>query len=184
LEHSAVTVRGMFRAVVDATNDASWPGEDGGADVLLGLAQTFRELAGGVDAFGQLVRDEAEPAKTMSAADAQALREALEGMHEARARLDDLLTSDSAPELLELHAAVLATVKRLLREMDLDERIRRQLRLARPPRPLPRLGVPGRRPGSSRPAEQAGHGGPAEPTPEAETQVLPKVPPRRRPRRG
>ena len=46
--------------------------------------------------------------------DVQALREALEGLHEARARLDDLMTAACRPELLELHAAVLSTVQRLL----------------------------------------------------------------------
>ena len=71
----------------------------------------------------------------MSSDDVQALRDALDGLHEARARLDDLLMAGAAPELLELHAAVLSTVKRLLREIDLDERIRRQVRLLRPARP-------------------------------------------------
>ncbi|HET7386279.1 MAG TPA: FUSC family protein [Nocardioidaceae bacterium] len=177
LEHSAVAIRVMYRALVDATGttgDVAWTGEDGARDVLLGLAQTFRELAAGVDAFGQLVRDDADPGTTMRAADAQTLRDALDGLHEARARLDDLLTSDTAPELLELHREVLATVKRLLAEMDLGERIRRQVRLVRPPRP---------RPGFSAASRRRRRGGPTEPTPEAETQVLPKLPSRRRPRR-
>ncbi len=73
--------------------------------------------------------------------------------------------------MLELHAVVLSTVKRLLREMDLDERLRRQVRLARP------LRAPGRRP----PA--AGTAPPGEPTPEAETQLLPRVPGEGRDRR-
>ncbi len=172
LEHSAVAIRAMFRALLDATDDAIWIDEDSAEDVLLGLAQTFREMAAAVDAFGQLVRDEADPAKRMSPADAQALREALEGLHEARARLDDLLTTDTAPELLELHAAVLSTVKRLLRETDLDERIRRQVRALRPPRPqLPHPGAPTP---SSRPHAST------EPTPDAETQLLPRLPRDRR----
>ena len=176
LEHSAVAIRGMFRALADATYDATWLDDEGAEDVLLGLAQTFRELAAGVDAFGQLVRDEADPTNRMSSADVQALREALDGLHEARARLDDLLTADSAPELLELHAAVLSTVRRLLTEMDLDERVRRQVRLGRPRPRRPRPGAPA--PGD-RPAA------PEEPTPDAETQVMPRVPdnPRHRPHR-
>ena len=67
--------------------------------------------------------------RTVGVAHVEALREALDGLQEARARLDDLLMADSDSQLLELHAAVLSTVKRLMREMDLDERIRRQLRL-------------------------------------------------------
>jgi hypothetical protein len=172
LEHSAITIRGMFRALVDATHDgAGWLEDPFAEDVLLGLAQTFRELAAGVDAFGQLVRDEAVSTQAASSSDVQSLRDALDGMHEARARLEDLLTAGVAPELVELHAAVLSTVKRLLREMDLDERIRRQVQLLRPTRP------PLRRPGTPGPS-----GAPAspEPTPEAETQLLPTVPRNRR----
>jgi hypothetical protein len=46
--------------------------------------------------------------------------------------------------LFELHAAVLATVKRLLAEMSLDERVRRQVRLARTTRTrVPRAAVRG-----------------------------------------
>ncbi len=192
LEHSAIALRGMFRAVVDAAADipsdapsdapssapsdtpSDTPDHRPGPDpetvreLWLGLAQTLRELASGVDAFGQLVRDEAEPSTRVGSADIQGLREALEGLHEARARLDDLLMAGGPPELLELHAAVLSTVKRLLREMDLDERVRRQVQLLPPTRPRwPRSGAPR----SSSRAPAAG-----EPTPEAETQVIPPVP--------
>lgn len=168
LEHSAVAIRSMFRALVDATHDASWLDDESAEDVLLGLAQTFRELSAAVDAFGQLVRAEADPAERTTSADVQELRDALEGLHEARARLDDLVTSSTAPELLELHAAVLSTVKRLLSEMDLDERIRRQVRLLRPARPRrPRPAAP--TPSGPPPASQ-------EPPPDAETQLLPRQP--------
>ena len=163
LEHSAVALRSMFRAVADATYEAAWLDYESAEDVLLGLAQTFRELAAGVDAFGQLVRDEADPATKMTAAGVQNLREALEGLNEASARLDDLLVAGGGRELLELHAAVLATVKRLLVEMDLDERVRRQLRSLRPARP------------DAPPGTQ-----PTEATPDAETQLLPRLPPDRR----
>jgi Aromatic acid exporter family member 1 len=167
LEHSAVAIRGMFRAVVDATQDATWVDDDTAQDVFLGLAQTFRELAACVDAFGQVVRDEADPATRMTAAGVEAVREALEGLHEARARLDDLVVAGGSPELLELHAVVLSTVKRLLREMDLDERIRRQVRLIRATRP--RLRRPGAPTGDPPPTAQ-------EPAPDTATQVLPKRP--------
>jgi hypothetical protein len=134
---------------------------------LLGLAQTLRELAAGIDTFGHLVRNEAGPATSLGSEDAQALRDALDGMQEARARLNELATTESAPELRELHAVALSTVKRLLREMDLEQRVRRQVQLVRPTRPRPAyLGrpVPRRRPTLP------------EPTPDAETQPLPRLP--------
>ena len=166
LEHAAVAIRSMFRAVADATHDAPWLDDEGAEDLVLGLAQTFRELAAGIDAFGQLVRDESDPAKRLTAADVDTLREALEGLHEARARLQDLLMAGDPTELVELHAAVLSTVKRLLREMDLDERVRRQVRLIRRTRPRP--------PRSGTRSNSAQNPAPSE-SEEAETQVMPRL---------
>jgi hypothetical protein len=166
LEHSAVTIRGMLRAVVDATDDPSWLG-DSAHDVYVVLAQTLREMAGGIDAFGQLVRDEADAAVRMSATDVAVVREALSGLHEARTRLEELLMNTTAPQGIELYAAVLSTVKRLLRELDLDERIRRQVRMLRTTRPRPP------RPGS---AADVRPSAPEEPSADAETQVLPAAP--------
>jgi hypothetical protein len=170
LEHSTVAIRSMLGAVAEAVQDASWTEEESSGDLLLGLAQTFRELGAGFDAFGQLVRDEAETGRSTTPTEVQDLRAAREGLHEARARLEDLMMTGSGAGLLQLHAAVLSAVQRLLREMDLDERIRRQIRLMRPRPRLPRPGAPRRGTGSA-PAP--------EPTPEAETQVLPRIPPRR-----
>ena len=170
LEHSAVAIRGMFRALVDAVDDTEWPDGDAAGQTFADIAQTFREMAAGVDAFGQLVRDEAEVAGHLGAADVQGLNEAREGLHRARARLDAALASGTDQELIELHATLRSTVKRLLREMDLDQRIRRQVRL-RPPNRT-RLTPHGRTTGPRTPA-------PPEPTPEAETEVLPVVPPER-----
>lgn len=172
LEHSAVAVRSMFRAVVDATYDVTWLDDESAEDVLLGLAQTFRELAAGVDAFGQVVHEEADPLPRAASVDLQTLRETLEGLREARARLEELLLAGGTPEQLELHAAVLSTVKRVLREMDVDERMRRQVRLAGPARPrmrLPGPHIPGVQPHRARPVAP-------EPTPDSETEVLPRVP--------
>jgi hypothetical protein len=169
LEHTAIAIRVMFRAVVDATYDGSWLQDESAADVFLGLAQTFRELAAGIDTFGEVVRDEAASSTRRSTAEVQALREALEGLHEARARLDDALTTEDDPGLLELHAAMLSTVKRLLGEMDLGERVRRQVRLARSTRP--RLPRPATRPRQSR---TGGRSATRDPSPDAETQLLPK----------
>jgi len=167
LEHSAVAIRSMFRALVDATTEQTWLDDEGADDVLLGLAQTLRELAAGIDTFGRLVRNEAVPAASLGSDDVQALRDALDGMQEARARLSDLATTDSAPELRELHAVTLSTVKRLLREMDLEQRVRRQVQLVPPVRPRPAyLGRPLPRRRATMP----------ESTPDAETQPLPRLP--------
>jgi hypothetical protein len=129
LEHSAIALRGMFRAVHDATSDPAWPEGEIGEAVLTGLHQLFRDLAQGVSAFGELVRVEAEPGRTDATTELGRVKEGLEGLHEARARLNDLLLMDASPLLLELHASLLSTVKRLLTELDLDARMRRQLRL-------------------------------------------------------
>lgn len=169
LEHSAIAVRGMFRAVADATTGASersWLREDGADDVLLGLAQTFGECGAAVDAFGQLVHDEADPRDRATAADVRALGDALDGLREARARLEGMLMADTSAELLELTATVLTTVKRLLRELDVEERLRRQVQLVR------RLSAPP----AVRPATTS------EPDPDAETQLMPRLPARRRSR--
>ena len=123
--------------------------------------------------LGSWSRPRPTPRRPVSAAHVQALRDALEGMHEARARLNDLVMADSDSQLLELHAAVLSTVKRILREMDLDQRIRRQVRLLPPTRPrLPHVGAP--TPKAAQPFV------PPTPPADAETQLLPKIPEDRR----
>ena len=180
LEHSAVAIRGMFRSLVDSTEDEAWSSEES-ADALLGLAQTWRELAAALDAFGQLVADEAGTGGRAGSVevDIDVVAEARRGLDEARARLEDALTHGSGGPQLELDAAVLATVKRLLRELDLDQRIRRQVRLARTaPRRVPRPVV---RPSARRrpvlPERTTQEESPSEEsTSEAETQVLGTVP--------
>jgi len=172
LEHSSVSIRGSYRALLDALHDGSWLHEEIAPDVLLGVAETFRAMAAGVDAFGALVRDEADPGVTLSTTDVDAVRSALDALRDARARLDDLLLVDGPPALVLLHASVLGSVKRLLQELDLDERMRRQVRLRRPSRV--------RRP----PGPDGPEGPPTpEPTPDAETQLLPAQPQGRRPPR-
>jgi uncharacterized membrane protein YccC len=183
LEHCAVAIRSMFRALADATSEQA-PNADGAvSDLLLGLAQTFREVAAGIDAFGQLVRNDASPTAKLSAEDVLALQAALEGLQEARARLEDLLMVEPTPELRELEAVVLSTVRRLLREMDLQQRVRRQLQLGRPVRPrtpyLSRPSAPGApkatpsRSPSTPPSPTSSPTSPLEASPDAETQRLP-----------
>jgi uncharacterized membrane protein YccC len=180
LEHSAVSVRSMFRALLDATAEQDLTHEGVASDWFLGLAQTFREVAAGIGAFGHLVRNDAGPAARLSPDDVLALRAALEGLQEARARLEDLLTFEPTPELRELEAVVLSTVRRILREMDLEQRVRRQLELGRPARPRrPHLGRPldpraPRSTGATPPAPEPTS--PTELSPDADTQVIPVQP--------
>jgi hypothetical protein len=139
LEHTALSVRSMFRALADATSRGDWLDQNGADDVLRGLAQVFRELADAIDAFGELVRLEAAPARQVGAVDFGALQRSVLALPEARDRLEDFATFDGDPQLAELHAAVLSTVVRVQRELDLEQRVRRQLELRRPRRARPPL---------------------------------------------
>jgi hypothetical protein len=163
LEHAAVAIRVLMRSVLDCADD-SWLSEDSAQAVLGDLAATCRELAAGVDAFGELVRNEADVQADLSLGDIARLQEAQDGMVRARTRIDTALATEQPPDVIELYSATRATVRRLQHELALDERVRRQLRLAppsrRPHRP-PSLGDP-------RPS-------PLPAGPDAETQVIPRV---------
>ncbi len=180
LEHCAVAIRSMFRALVDATSEQLPTPHEAVTDLFLGLAQTLHEMAAGIDAFGQLVRNDASPTAKLSAEDARAVQAALEGLQEARARLEDLLTVEPTPQLRELDAVVLSTVRRLLREMDLEQRVRRQVQLRRPTRPrAPYLGRPAGPQAAPRPPATPPTTSPPEVSPDAETQRLPAQPHKR-----
>jgi hypothetical protein len=163
LEHTAVAIRSLMRSVADAS-DGDWLDDDFASEVLHDLADTFRTLAAGTDAFGELVRDEGDVAVSLSRDDIARLQDAHDGMRRARARLDAALTESRPADVVELYAATRATVRRLQHELGLDERVRRQLRLL-PHRRLPT------RPGARRRSAQDTHSS----GPEEETQVLPRL---------
>src|SRR4051812_10208189 len=172
LEHTAVAVRSMYRTLADATaGRPAWLEEEGAEDVLLGLVQTLRDLGAAVDAFGELVRLEAAPVGQTRSADFRALREAVEGLPEARGRLEDLATVAVDPDLRDLQTGLLATVKRVQRELDLEQRVRRQLQLGRPVRtwPAPLRPYPSRRRPTSWPEGVPEFG------PDAETMPMPRI---------
>jgi hypothetical protein len=127
IEHSAVAVRSMFRSLLDAINSGSWPRADLGRELEAVVAVLLHEFAAGIRAFGRLVRVDAEPQHDHPPEIAQ-LREASDGLLEARARITDLLLADDEPGRSELNFALLTTAKRLMAELDLDEHIRRQSR--------------------------------------------------------
>jgi hypothetical protein len=164
LEHTAVAIRGLMRSVTDAS-DGDWLDDDSARDVLRDLAETFRRLAAGADAFGELVRHEGDVEVNLSHDDIARLQEAQDGMLHARARLDAALDEAHPADVVELYAATRATVRRVQHELDLDERVRRQLRLL-PPRRMP-----------TRPAVRRRSVGdvPPPPGPDDETQVLPRI---------
>jgi hypothetical protein len=165
LEHTAVAIRGLMRSVVDAS-EGDWLDDDSARDVLRDLAETFRRLAAGTDAFGELVRHEGDVEVSLSREDISRLRAAQDGMLGARARLDSALDQSHPADVIELYAAARATVRRLQQELGLDERVRRQLRL------LPQRRVHTRANLRRRPSEDL----PPPTGPDDETQVLPRLP--------
>lgn len=162
LEHSAVAIRGLMRSVTDTVDDG-WLTDHESAILLRDLAWTFRRLAAGVDAFGELVRNEGEAHTDLSHGDIARLQEAQDGLEQARTRLDVSLADARSPDVIELLSATRATVRRLQHELALDERVRRQLRLLPPRRRVQRPVV--RRSPPAAPSAPSG--------PDAETEVFP-----------
>ncbi len=97
LEHSAVAIRSMFRAVADAADEGSWRDEQVGVELVPALVATFREMASVIDAFGQLVDDESDSSNRVTARDVDALRRSLEALDAGRVRFEALLSSGSPP---------------------------------------------------------------------------------------
>jgi hypothetical protein len=164
LEHTAVAIRGLMRSVTEAS-EGDWLDQDSASNVLHDLAETFRRLAAGTHAFGELVRHEGDVQVSLSRDDIARLQEAHKGMVAARARLDAALDETQPADVVELYAATRATVRRLQHELGLDERVRRQLRLLPQRRPPTRSGNT-RRSAVALP----------QPTgPDDETQVMPRL---------
>ena len=131
LEHSLVAVRSLFRSVRDGMNSArpdpdsdSAPVEDPYAqDVREAFALLLRDLADCISSFGRMVRAQVDD-DAVAAADQRAA--ALTALREARARVSELLLLGprADPEYWELNVSLLATVERVLRELDVEEYVR------------------------------------------------------------
>lgn len=125
LEHSSIAVRSMFRSMDDVAADRASQTHDFSQDLqAVAVGLLLHELADAVRAFGRLVRTEAQPRQVLS--DLDELRQASEGLKEARVRLTELvlIAPSEDPTFAELNFALLATVERLLTELNLDTLIR------------------------------------------------------------
>ena len=136
LEHTSVSVRTLFRTYVDVAGGAA--AQETPPDPLLRElgVRVFTALADAIDAFGQTVADDAMGTAEDSVRSLATLRERLRELRDLRIELEARLdTAD--PTLLELFTATIAATRRVVRELDPDERMRRQVRLTRGRRTLP-----------------------------------------------
>ena len=166
LEHSAVAIRGLMRSLADAS-DGDWLDEDSArATCSRDLSETFRELAAGTDAFGELVRHEGDAQASLSQGDIARLQDAQDGLLRARTRLDAALTDARLPDVIELLAAT--RVDRPAPAARARPR-RAGTPPAAPASPTPLVPRPGR--ASTHRRRRASATGPDD-----ETQVLPRLP--------
>jgi uncharacterized membrane protein YccC len=152
LEHSLVAVRSMFRSILDGMrgsragsasasgdgsgsliedaeepDDGEEPEDDYAQDVREAFALLLRDLADCFGAFGRMVRAQVDDD---AVSEADELAQALTALREARARVSDLLLLGprADPEYWELNVSLLATVERVLRELDVEEYVRERER--------------------------------------------------------
>jgi hypothetical protein len=132
LEHAAVAIRTMFRSVADAVAQLPAEGDaaDYAADVRSAFALLLGDLGDAIRSFGRLVRAEVDQDPTIAEVEHAT---SLEALREARARVAELLLIGPRddPEFWALNVAVLATVERVLRELDVEEHVRLQERRRR-----------------------------------------------------
>ncbi len=132
LEHSLVAVRSMFRSIVDGVRDhqgTTGTAEEGeySEDVRQAFALLLRDLADCFGSFGRMVRGQVDDDAVTESGEMAA---ALTALREARARVSDLLLLGprADPVYWELNVSLLATVQRVLRELDVEEYVRERER--------------------------------------------------------
>ncbi|HEY3629348.1 MAG TPA: aromatic acid exporter family protein [Jatrophihabitantaceae bacterium] len=128
LEYTALSVRTLFRALVDRLRDQPADSQFYEEDVRQAFAVLVDDLAQAVRAFGALVRVEADEDGIPHP---EELTQALAAVSEARVRLTELLLVDpkEQPQVWALHGALLASIERILRELDVQERVRERERI-------------------------------------------------------
>jgi uncharacterized membrane protein YccC len=131
LEHSSVSMRLLFRSVLDGTRGRPGvePDPAYAEEVRLAAAALLSELAAVVRTFGDLLREEIEePAEP----DETALAEALTALRHRRAELEPLLLDDprSRTGLWELNAGLITVTDRMLQELDVTEHARLRAELS------------------------------------------------------
>jgi hypothetical protein len=131
LEHCMVAIRGLLRTLIEGAQ--SWPADDdanltAARDVVASL---LRHLAAAIRAFGAVLQVELEGVDEIAHVGDRDLAEALEALHRDRAALTQLLLVDPAADTRrwQLHGALLASVDRVLRELDVVERARLRAQL-------------------------------------------------------
>lgn len=136
LEHATVAMRSLCRAVLDHTRAAEHADrEPYSEDLREVFGVLLHDIGAALSAYGRLVREEAEGDPDTQT---KQLAEALEAVGEAQVRLTELVLLDHDDTSLELQGVLLGNVSRLLREIDVQERVRQQARTreqheARPP---------------------------------------------------
>lgn len=128
LEHSTVALRALFRSIADGVREAEADEHDEYTPELLGaFAVLLDDLAKGLRAYGALVYADAD---TRTITTDPALAEALDALRETRAVLTELLLTDAGdnPDQWMLRGSLLASVDRVLTELDLEERARQRER--------------------------------------------------------
>jgi uncharacterized membrane protein YccC len=122
LEHSALALRSMLRSLLEVTEVYDDEGVELPRDLRRDLAPLLSNLAATVRGFGALIRADAGPEDaTPQAAELEA---ALQRLQQSQAKLDDRVRDDPRPDtaLSLLLVALLATVRRVLQEMDIERR--------------------------------------------------------------
>lgn len=126
LERTVVLARALFRSIADGLREEDQTLEYS-PELFGAIGLLLEDLAKGIRAYGALVRADAE--KGGEASDS-ALSEALDALHETRAVLTELLIVDAGKneDHWMLSGTLLASVSRILRELDLEERARQRER--------------------------------------------------------
>ncbi|HEV7826714.1 MAG TPA: aromatic acid exporter family protein [Mycobacteriales bacterium] len=126
LEHCLVALRGLLRAIVEGAQ--VWPADDEvkTTEVREALADLLRDLARAFRAFGAVLRVEVEGVDDLAHVGDADLAAALDALRRDRATVTRLLLVDPAGETQrwQLHGTLLASVDRVIRELDVGERAR------------------------------------------------------------